>query len=133
MSIRVRASKILALGLTSAALSATVAFAGDSAWLLGDNGRVAVNVFEYREGTGRATEVALIYGRFFLRGALHDTNTGKITLVSADAPPEARYTFTGTVSINYVKSQLILKGTMTEGAAEIEKFDATIRCKRLED
>ena len=128
--------KVLLLGLVGTLVSLAAAFAGDIAWLLGDNGKVAVNVFEHRSGMGRAIGVTLIYGSFFLQGELHDTNSGKITLVSSDPQPEGRYTFTGTISVNYEKSQVTLKGTMTEGSpahAEIERINSIIKCKRLGD
>ena len=128
--------KTLLLGIVGTLVFSTVAFARDSAWLLGDNGKVAVNIFEHRAGMGRATGVTLIYGSFFLHGELHDTNSGKITLVLSDPQPANRYTFTGTISIDYEKSQLTLKGAMTDGTAdhtEIEKLNSTIKCKPLGD
>ncbi len=125
--------KRFTFGFLAVVLFSTAALAGDSTWLLGDDGKIALNTFEHRagEGDGRETSVTLIYGEHFLSGKLKDVDSGKITLKASSSIPENAYVFKGSISIDYDKSEITLKGKMTVGDTEIDTYSTTITCKQM--
>ena len=120
------------LVLVSTLILPAAVFARDSEWLLGDNGHVAVNILEHREGMGRATDIVLIYGSHFLHGTLTDTNAGKVVLKEAG---KSGYVFTGTVGVDYDTKQITLQGKLGDADAQhtvIATYDTKIKGKVLE-
>ena len=129
-----RPSRHLVHSLLAALVLPGAALASDSAWLIGDDGHVVVNILEHREGMGRQTEVTLIYGMHFLQGALHDVNAGKIVLKEM-AGGKAGYVYTGSISVDYMKNQITLKGKLTDGDAQhtiIATYDTQLKAKEIE-
>lgn len=128
--------KTFVLGLVGVLAVSTAAIARDSTWLHGDNGHIAVNTLEHRSGDGRATDVALIYGSHLLQGTLTDADAGKVVLKEAGAAGEneGALIFTGTISVNYEKGQIAVKGTLATNDTEhteVAKYNATIKCKAM--
>ena len=120
------------LGFVGVLILPAAVSARDSEWLLGDNGHVAVNILEHREGMGRATDITLIYGLHFLHGTLADTNAGKVVLKEAG---ESGYLFTGMVGVDYDTKQITLKGKLADADAQrtvIATYDTKIKGKVLE-
>lgn len=118
----------------SALVAALAAFtvstkAADSTWLLGDNGKVAVNSLEHRLGaSGRGTDVTLIIGSHLLKGSLVNRDSGKITLKETGRDG---YTFEGTIAIDYQNSQTTLKGRIKFGGSASDSISAKIKSKEL--
>ena len=112
--------------------AASPARARDSVCLLGDDGKIAVSVFEHRAGAGdRATEVTLIFGGYVLRGQLKNANSGPITLRDVNPGPNA-YSFSGRISIDYPTSRITLKGRLkTPPGNDGIDLDASFEGKEL--
>ncbi len=92
--------------------TAAAAPARDSLCLFGDDGKIAVAVFEHRIGAGdRATEITLIYGGYVLRGRLKDVDAGPVTLKDVTPGPNA-YSFSGRISIDFATRRITLKGRL---------------------
>jgi len=111
-------------------LMAASAFAKDSVWILGNNNKVAINVFEHRVGADqRAAEVTLIMGSWFLNGQLKDrgqgyANPAPITLTTKSG------SFKGTISVDFSTNKVTLKGTLTLDGEPIP-LNEVISCKEL--
>jgi hypothetical protein len=107
------------------------AFAKDSVWLLGNDDKVAVNILEHRVGSDdRAAEITLIMGSWLLTGQVKDTGQGytnpaPVTLTTKNG------TFKGTISIDFEKTKVTLKGKLT---LDDEPFtlNELIPCKELQ-
>jgi hypothetical protein len=128
--IRYRA-KAAVLAIVCSALFASIAFARDSTWMLGDNGKIALNTLEHRSGSGgRVTEVTLIFGMHLLRGKLVDTDSGPITLKEAGSSKYS-YTFGGTIGVDYQTNKMTVKGKIMAGSDEISNINSTFRGKQL--
>ena len=124
---------VTALMVAVVSLMAVRADARDSTCLLGDDGKIAVTTLEHRaDNSRRATEVTLIFGAHLLRGRLKDTDSGKITLQEKDAGKDA-YTFSGTISIDYKKMRITLKGKL-KFAPDLpgENLNTSFKCKELQ-
>lgn len=105
--------KICFVGIIASLLMLVSSFAKDSVWVLGNNQKVAINVFEHRVGADkRAAEITLIIGSWFLSGQVKDSGQGyanpaPVTLKTKDA------TFKGTISVDFSKNKVTLKGKLT--------------------
>ena|SRR6185369_12976782 len=111
------------LAISAVGLSAS---AKDSAWLLCDDGKHVVNVYEHRNqtGDGRVTDLTFIFGSYLLKGRLVNTDSGPVSL------RENSSRFRGTVTVNYAKDNLKLVGdlNLTQG---VEKLESELKCKRI--
>jgi hypothetical protein len=80
---------------------------GDSSWLVCNSSRLALNVFEHRtQGTSRNTDYVLIYGGHVLTGTVVDD--AEDASLKNDSS-----TFAGTIKVDFAKSSVLLKGTLT--------------------
>jgi hypothetical protein len=134
----------LLLGLIISWFAAASAYGRDSTCLLGDDGKVAVTTFEHRAKDGRATDVTLIYGSHFLKGALSDTDSGKITLSEHGMQQckqeemregmEDNYIFKGTIKVDYDTGKITLKGKLKfyAGGDGDQDIDTVFECKELQ-
>lgn len=125
--------KTALLGIVGSVLFASIVFAADSTWMLGDNGHIALNTLEHRSGTGngRVTEVTLIFGMHLLRGKLVDADSGPITLKEAGSS-KYNYLFKGTIGVAYETSKMTVKGKITDGTGgDISDINSTFSCKEL--
>lgn len=119
---------IIALGFL------TSAYAKDSAWLLcvgdatigGENTKLVVNVYESRNGSGRKTELRMIYGGNTLKGDFNntDTNSANVTL------KESRSTYKGHVNVDYAASAIDLNGDLTLTGIK-STLKTTLPCESL--
>lgn len=119
---------LLALILSVSAISAQAA---DSTWLLCDNGSLAVNALEHRNGPdGRATDLALIYGTHILKGQLINADRGTVLLDGSET--DAEKTYRGTVAVDYKKNTIALRGTLSLYNTPIA-VKAVLKCKVMKN
>jgi len=112
-------------------LTALNSHAADSTWLLCDNGSLAMNLLEHRNGAdGRATDLALIYGTHILKGQLIDVDAGPVALDGSEA--SAVKTFKGSVSVNYVKNTVSLRGVLSLYGSP-SRVSAVLKCKVMKN
>lgn len=124
--------RLLLLALCSG--SYCEAFAKDSDWKLckddivifGENSKLVVNVYEHRNGNGRAADMTFIYGGHVLRGSLNtsDTTNGAVKLKGDNS------TFKGTAAIDYQAGTLSLAGKVTLNKV-VSDLAATLDCETL--
>jgi hypothetical protein len=117
--------------------------AGDSLWLLCDNGELAVNLLEHQDGMvgavqKRALTITLLKGNYVFNGKLDTSNQNaqkprRVTLTSIEKGDRSR--FVGNISIDYLdpKMVLFLKGNLRlRGAPDINfKIDSQLQCKEM--
>ena len=126
--------KSFLVGLLTAITAFSSAFAKDSLWGVGNDGTLALNLFEHRaRGTSRAADITLIMGSWFLSGKLVDSgngypNPGAITLTGRNG--SLRGTFTGTIRLDFAAKKVRLTGTLALGPASFN-LNNTIRYKEL--
>src|ERR1051326_3625901 len=112
-------------------LMSVSSFAKDSVWALGNNNKVAINIFEHRVGADkRGAEITLIMCSWFLNGQVKDTGQGytnpaPVTLTTKSG------TFKGTISIDFSKAKVTLKGKLTLDG-EPFTLNEVIPCKELQ-
>lgn len=110
------------------------AFAKDSDWkickgetvLFGDTVNIIVNLFEHRNGDGRATDLTLIYGSNILGGGFNSTesDTGAVMLKNDNSY------FRGRAAVRYETSTLALRGTLSL-YGEATALSSTLKCDTL--
>ena len=115
--------------LTVIFLRAPWAGAADSAWLLCDNGHIAVHCVEHRskDGAGRVNSFSFIAGLHVLTGDLKNRSSGHIFLSSA---PAKDTDFAGEVSVDYAKQRLTLKGELRLNGKKVD-LDSKLSCKKM--
>lgn len=121
-------SMILCAGFMSSA------FAKDSDWkickgeatLYGDKVNIIVNLFEHRNGDGRATDLTLIYGSNILGGGFNSTESdaGGVMLKNDNS------FFRGRAAVNYETSTLALRGVLSL-YGETTSLISTLACDTL--
>lgn len=125
--------KALLLVLCSGFMSQ--AFAKDSTWLMciGDatlfeeSAKLAVNVYEHRNGEGRATEFTMIYGGHVLTGTFNSSESDSGLAILKNAQKSF---YRGTVATDYSENTLSLKGRLVlngEGTA----LETKLNCETL--
>ena len=123
--------KICAVGLLACLLLPVSSFAKDSVWAVGHSNKIAISLFEHRTGAEtRAADVTLITGGWSMNGSVKDTGEGyakpaPITLKTKGG------SFKGTISIDFDKNKVILKGTLTLSGEHFQ-LDENISFKELE-
>jgi hypothetical protein len=120
------------------------AMAVDSSWLLckgkadlfDRNVNLVVNSFEYRNGvkpdgsTNRSNDITFIFGGHRLNGQFDSTETDSSKIELQDN--EGKDTFNGTISIDYVKHVMILKGDFKLfGLDETAPINTKFKCEEL--
>jgi hypothetical protein len=106
--------------------------AKDSLWGLGDNGKIAINLFEHRSsGSSRLIDVTLIMGGWFLAGSVKEPSDGHVE----DRPirlAAKNASFEGTISVKFGEdtSEIKLKGKLTLGHSPFA-LDESIDCKMM--
>lgn len=110
------------------------AFAKDSDWkfckgeavLYGDTVNIIVNLYEHRDGDGRATDLTLIYGSNILGGGFNSTesDTGVVMLKNEKS------FFRGRATHNYEAGTLVLKGSLSL-YGEVTALVSTLSCETL--
>ena len=93
----------------------TSAFAHDSKWLLCQDGKLALNVYEHRQGgDSRQTNLTLIMGSWQFNDQVESDFTGKPISVMLTGTPEDENDFVGTVAIDYATGNgvVTLKGVI---------------------
>jgi hypothetical protein len=113
-------------GILAVMAMATAARAADSAWLLCDNGKVALNVYEHRATADtRATDLTLLHGGHTLAGKLVNSDSGAVALKGGPA------TFKGTATVDYAGNRVVLKGKLALAAGRFD-IDAELACKEMD-
>jgi hypothetical protein len=112
--------------------------ASDSTWLLCDNGKLAVNLLEHRNGvkgniSKRTVSIALIFGMNIATGELDntyggETSSGKILLTST---PKNQSKFSGNILVNYAKAVVSLNGTLTLSGSP-NPIHTQLQCKDMQ-
>lgn len=84
---------------------------GDAVLFMEDH-KLVVNVYEHRNGLGRATELTMIFGGHTLTGTFDNTegDTGSVILKNA------RSTFKGRVAVDYLENTITLNGVLDVSA-----------------
>ncbi len=110
----------------------------DSTWLLCDNGTLAVNLLEHRNGvqgniSKRTVSIALIFGMNIATGELDntyggETSSGKILLTST---PKNQSKFSGNILVNYAKAVVSLNGTLTLSGSPYP-IRTQLQCKEMQ-
>jgi hypothetical protein len=122
--------RIFLLGIIAGLLIPVSSYAKDSVWILGNNNKVAINVFEHRVGAEhRAAEVTLIMGSWFLNGQLKDSGQGYANPTPINLTTKSG-SFKGTISVDFAKNKVTLKGTLTLDGEPIP-LNEVIPCKEL--
>lgn len=101
----------------------------DSAWLLCDNGHIAVHYVEHRskDGAGRVNSFSLVAGLHILTGDLKGKTSGHLYLSdTADSDTD----FDGDVSVDYAKQRLSLKGDLRLNKVKLP-LDMKLTCKKM--
>jgi hypothetical protein len=115
--------------LTLNFLCSSWAGAADSAWLLCDNGHIAVHCVEHRskDGAGRVNSFSFIAGLHVLFGDLKNRSSGHIVLSSK---PANETNFDGEISVDYTKQRLTLKGELQLNGKKVD-LDSKLSCKKM--
>jgi hypothetical protein len=123
--------KTYLIGIIVGILMAVSSFAKDSVWVLGNNNKVAINIFEHRVGSDkRAAEVTLIMGSWLLTGKVKDNGQGYVNPAPVTLTTKSG-NFKGTISVDFSKSKVTLKGTLTLDG-EPFTLNEVIPCKELQ-
>jgi hypothetical protein len=117
--------------------------ASDSLWLLCDNGKLAVNLLEHRNGVVGAVQktalsITLLNGNYVFTGELDTTNQNakkprRVLLSSIVKDDRSR--FIGNISIDYLEPKMILflNGNLRLGGApDLNlKINSQLQCKEM--
>lgn len=124
--------KLLLLALCSSFIS--TAHALDSDWklckgdviLYDDMVNLVVNVYEHRNGNGRAADLTVIYGGHVLRGSYSTTEstTGEVKLKGTKS------SFKGVAAVDYGRGILDLKGVILLNNSA-SALNANLQCETL--
>jgi hypothetical protein len=122
------------LFLVLAAGFMNTAYAKDSDWkicignttLFGDKTQVVVNLFEHRNGDGRATDLTLIYGANILRGEFDSTESDSSMVILKNENSN----FGGKATMDYTKNILTLQGRINLYGS-VSVLSSKLSCKTL--
>jgi hypothetical protein len=133
----VRSIAIVTTVGTMVCLLSLPAQASDSTWMLCDNGKLAVNLLEHRNGvqgniSKRTVSIALIFGMNIASGELDNTNggetsSGRIFLTST---PKNHSKFIGNIAVDYAKAVVSLNGTLTLSGSPYQ-IRTQLQCKDM--
>lgn len=115
-------------------------WAADSSWLVCNDGKVVVNVFDHRaaDGVNRETNLTLIYGQFVYQAVMSSDDPSSqpdkdgFQAIYINGPGEDQQFYTGTIKIDYSKNTMALKGQGFFGVSNPLKFDTTLPCREMD-
>ena len=118
-------------------------YAEDSAWLVCNDGFLAVNLFEHRasggDGSEREAILTLLYGAHNLKGLLIEDKSDAVNLlgtpeqIEASVPGEVIVftdSFIGTAQVDYSNKTLSLKGNLNLYGGDYT-IDSVLSCKEM--
>ena len=120
------------LALVAFGFGTQIAAAGDSSWVLCENGSLVVNALEHRaENSTRSVSYAMIFGARVLKGELHESKT-RVVLVE-DPRARTRSYFKGALEMPGDMSQVRVKGVLVLDGVQVKQIDESLSCKPMDN
>jgi len=127
-----------AIALATFTLFAFNTWAADSTWLLCNDGKLALNVFEHRDanGTDRDTELTMIYGMHVYTATMSSDDPSSapdkngFQAIWINGPHEDQDYFSGQIKIDYQADTVMMKGTALFDGSQTQINDL-LHCKEM--